>query len=173
MAALDPAVLEREIDEATASQAGYDSLVAIVGAIADSSTSIVNYGLKRALEDKGIKGRIRKGIMPYLYVAGFLSFAGREINTQNMSDVLRAMAVEPKVELIDAVLKAGIRSHLIYIYAHYLLVAMGKQPTDDAIAKIVRSIGIAPDRIAISEMHSLFQILVENEKAIGWEPEKR
>ena len=149
---IDPdVIIDKELDEQIASEAGYQAEVAIIRAIGSTVEGIMTYGLRRALQDKGLRGALRSGIMSYLFAAGFLSFAGREINRESITAVTKALGLTPNEELIEKVMGVGLRSHLIYVYIYYFLIAIGREPTEDALGAVVKSLGMEPDKIAILE----------------------
>ncbi|HVC58487.1 MAG TPA: hypothetical protein VND15_03370 [Candidatus Acidoferrales bacterium] len=159
MTDIDPDLMDKELDEEIASEAGYAALVAVITAVEDTSTNIMTYGLKRALQNKEIRSSLRSGIMPYLFAAGFLSFAGREMNKDSITAIAKALGLKPNDAMIEKVLKTGLRSHLIYVYAYYFLVAIGREPSDETISAVVESLGMKTDRTAILETYGFIKAL--------------
>lgn len=130
----------------------YGAIEAILGDICVDSDKIIMHGLSNVLKDREVDDLIRNGIMPYIYAAGFLSFAGREINWENMSKAVSAVGVVPDEQRVNLFLRSGVRSHLIYLYSFYFLLANGENPTEERIAHVVGSMGIAVDHAALEEV---------------------
>ncbi len=123
----------------------YSTLKVIINAVAQTSAQIVANEFVRAMGSSKVKGRIDESIMPYLYAAGFLSFAGREIDSDNVKRIVKSIGIEPDERYISALMSVKIESHLIYVYAFYYLIANGKQASEDNISKVVKSLGIEPN----------------------------
>ena len=148
----DAESFEEEIEEEIAAESGYEALLAVLGAIGDTSSGIISFGLRKALQEEGIKRNLKNGVMPYLYAAGFLSYVGREIDKQTITATLRAMNIEPKQNLMEEVIKLGLKSHLVYVYAYYLLMALGKEASVESISRIAAIAGgVEPDKAVILE----------------------
>ncbi len=122
------------------------AIKAITKAISVSSSDYMIATLDRLAGDKEIKAHVKDGIMDYLYVAGFLSFAGKEITRPRMEKVLRAVGITPDDKLITLLLRKGIKSHLMYVYSYYFLVAIGAMPTPEKMMAVVGALGRTPDR---------------------------
>ncbi len=136
-------------------EAGYLALKAIINSVATSSQNEMLIGLRSALEDKEIIDNTENGIMQYLYAAGFLSFAGREITKESLAATLGAIGIQSDEKLLDIIMRSGISSHLVYIYAYYFLVANGKDPAGENIAKVVEAIGVSANSQRIREVLAL------------------
>ncbi len=123
----------------------YKGLIAILEAISATSTQIIVQGLSDTLDSKDVKGALNSGILPYLYAAGLLSYAGRDIDKKSVSKVVASLGLKPQNDLIDIVLRTGVKGHLIYVYAFYFLIATGRQTTKENIKKVVEALGVKPD----------------------------
>jgi ribosomal protein L12E/L44/L45/RPP1/RPP2 len=121
------------------------TLQAIAQEVAQVSSKLIMVELRKALDAPEIKENIGKGMMLYLYAAGFLSFAGREITRTKVGAVVKSTGVEPNYELIDLLLKNDMKSHLVYVYAFYYLVASGKDPSKENVKKVLEAIKVKPD----------------------------
>ena len=130
----------------------YEAIEAILRDICAASDRIIMHSLSGVLKDKEVDELIRHGIMPYIYAAGFLSFAGREINHASLASSIRAVGIVPDDRIIALLLGSGVRSHLVYLYSFYFLLANGTAPTEANIAAVVRSIGMAVDRVALDSV---------------------
>lgn len=126
-------------------EAKYSTLNAIVNAVTVSSASITMAELKRILEDKDIQSSLRKGIMPYIYAAGFLSFSGREISASNISKIVASIGIKPDLNYINMLEKLNLKSHLIYLYAFYFVLANGRMASKDDLVRVVEAVGAEPD----------------------------
>ncbi len=129
----------------------YSSLSAIIDEILSASKKIMITELDKLLKQKNLGKAMEKGIMSYIYAAGFLSFAGREINKENLTKAMRAIGAQSDPRMIDALLKTGIKSHVIYVYAFYFLVANGKEASEENVRKVVEEFGISEDSKTLEE----------------------
>ncbi len=125
--------------------AGYLALKALLVSLSDTTQRLMLYGFDSTLKNKEVTGHIKDGIMQYIHVEAFLSFAGREITKENVENVIRSLGMEPDEKLIDLLVRSSPKSHLIYVYAYYLLVAEGSDVTAQNICKVVDAVGIVPD----------------------------
>ncbi|MDE1823426.1 MAG: hypothetical protein KGI00_04100 [Candidatus Micrarchaeota archaeon] len=121
-------------------------LEAIVEAVSNSSVDVVTSELAKTMRDERVRAHMKDGIIAYLYAAGFLSFAGREINRENLSKVVSAIGIRPNDALIDIVIGAGVKNHLVYVYAFYYLLANGLERSDENIRKVMNAIGMEADK---------------------------
>lgn len=132
----------------------FEALKVIVETTAATSSRLIISEFQQTIQNREIVSNI-SGLMPYLYAAGFLSFAAREINEQNMSDILTSIGIKPNPELIKVVLDIGIKSHLVYVYAFYFLLANGIDTSDDNILNVVKSLGLPPDKSRVAEVREM------------------
>jgi ribosomal protein L12E/L44/L45/RPP1/RPP2 len=128
----------RDVDEDTRSV--FTTLASIVMESSESCTKIVLRKLLCLLGNSNIKAHLDK-MFPYLYTAGFLAFAGREINGENISNVLRAIGMTPEEDIEKLLLSTcNIRNDLVYVYACYFLLVMGREMTEENMSKVLRAI---------------------------------
>ncbi len=139
------------IDEDTYRAASIATLKAIINTLATSSAEFIVAELQRLLGEETVMKHL-SAIMPYLYAAGFLSYAGREINAESVTKVLKGAGIEADPEIVDLLFKANVKSHLIYIYSYYFLVALGKLGTASEIADVVRSLGLEAEESRIGDV---------------------
>lgn len=130
----------------------YKGLMAILEAISASSTQIIVQGLAGLLESDQIRRYLDRGVMPYIYTTGFLSYAGREINSKSMSRCIAALGITPDDGLIDMLLKAKVRSHLLYVYAFFFLLANGRPTTKESMERVVEALDMKVDQAALAEV---------------------
>lgn len=130
----------------------YEAIEAILSDISATSCIVIMHGLSGVLKGKEVDALINDGILPYIYAAGFLSFAGREITFASLSNMVRSLGIVPDDRIITLFLGSGVRSHLIYLYSFYFLLANGIEPTKERIAEIVTSLGMAVDPIALDDV---------------------
>ncbi|MDE1845992.1 MAG: hypothetical protein KGH53_01785 [Candidatus Micrarchaeota archaeon] len=126
-------------------------LSATVEMVSRITTALLLSELKRSLGDENIKAHIHDGISSYLYVAGFLSLTGREISRENMINCLQLLKIKPKDELLDAIFKANIKSHLVYVYAYYFLLSVGREITVEDLVQVLKTIGVPEDKVSAAE----------------------
>lgn len=130
----------------------YQALIAIIKSLTSASESVLIDQLGKGMKSAEVRSHIKDGILPYVYAAGFLSFAGREIDRDNLSKVIKAIGITPNNAFIDALHNAGIKSHLIYVYAFYFLVANGKETSEENMSAVISALGLQPDKNRISDI---------------------
>ena len=107
----------------SAGDARYSALKAIIDEITNCSDSYMSMALGVLMQRPEIRKHIDGGVMPYLYAAGLLSFAGREITDESLSKLLKVIGVKPDRKLLDIIMESGVKSHLVYIYSFYFLLS--------------------------------------------------
>ncbi len=122
-----------------------ETIDAIVTALTSTTKVVMIAGFKKFMETDHIREVFAQGLMPYVYAAGFLSFAGREITEDNLTKAINSIGMTPNPAHIEALLKTGITSHLMYIYAYYYLLAVGQEPTITRIINVTKEFGIPPN----------------------------
>lgn len=146
-------------DLATQSVDGIDSkansVLIAYSATIDNITKIVRKlltaELQRLLGENAVKAYLEEGIANYIYAAGFLSLAGRDITKESLASMVESLGVKPNEILLDAVFKAGIKSHLMYVYAYYYLLSTGKEIGVEDLEAVLTKLGISVDKAAASE----------------------
>ena len=139
----------------------YEAIEAVLGDICAASGKVIMHSLSSVLKDRDVDELIKRGMMPYIYAAGFLSFAGREINWANLSAMVSSLGILPDGRIISLFIGSGVRSHLIYLYSFYFLLANGIEPSKERISSVVNSLGIAVDPVALGEV---IEFLKRNER---------
>jgi ribosomal protein L12E/L44/L45/RPP1/RPP2 len=151
------------IDSDTYADASISAFKAILGALSSSTERFLEAEVIRVLEKPKIRAHIRE-IMPCLYAAAFLSLSGREISEDSITKTLSIIKVEPNPEIVRLLFKANVRSHLVYLYAYYLLLAFGKLGSKKEIMALVKGIGIQADP---SRLNDVLAFLEAPEKKAG------
>ena len=146
------AVMESARDGDASLRSAYEGLGAIVEQVEASSKKIIMLKLMELLNDKNVVANMRNGMMSYIYAAGLLSFSGREISRKSMASVIRSIGIRPDGRMIDLILGAGIRSHLVYVYAFYFLLANGIEPTVKGMMGVASSLGVGGDESTAREI---------------------
>lgn len=137
-----------EVDE---QQAQYMSLKVIVNAVSTSCSRIILSELKKLLGTPEVNSRMKNGIMPYIYAAGFLSFAGREISADNIGKLMSSVGLAADSGIMDVLNGSNLKSHLIYVYAFYFLMANGVAPTSNEVMAVVEAMGMHADEAVANE----------------------
>ena len=130
----DKAVLETELAV----------LRALMSAIASTESSFISAEFRRIVQTPAIIEHANE-MMPYLYAAAYISYAGREITEETVGAVLRAARFVPDRKLLRMLENANVKSHLMYIYSYYFLLALGRVGSTDEIMKLVSSLGMEAD----------------------------
>ena len=143
--------------------AQYAALRATLDSLASTSSEYMSSALKQLMENDEIKAHIKQGIMPYIYAAGLLSFAGREITEENLSKLVKAIGIVPNEYLMDVLLKTGIKSHLVYVYAFYYLVASSVGVSTEKMEEVVEALGVQSDMQIAEEMRQLCMKMFETQ----------
>ncbi len=149
--ALDEEAALNGIDSDTYTDASISAFKAVLVALSNSTVRFLEAETVRILENPMVKARIND-MMPYMYAAAFLSLSGREINEDSITKTLSIIGVEPKPEIAELLLGANVRSHLVYIYAYYLLLAFGKMGTEKEIIALVNGLGIQTDSSRLKDV---------------------
>jgi ribosomal protein L12E/L44/L45/RPP1/RPP2 len=133
------------LSDSTYVQARYATLEAIINSVTSSSAKLIMLELRKVLSDKEVQESLTEGIMPYIYAAGFLSFAGREITKDSLTKTIESVGIKPNIKHIETLGKVGLKSHLIYLYAFYFILANGHMATEKDMEKVVESVGADTD----------------------------
>lgn len=120
---------------------GFAVLKAVMEAIADTQNRFISAEFMRIVKSPELMGHVDE-VMPYLYAAAYLSFAGREIDEENTGNVLKTVGFTPNKKILQLLEGVNMRSHLIYVYTYYFLLAMGREGTAEEILKLVKALGI-------------------------------
>jgi ribosomal protein L12E/L44/L45/RPP1/RPP2 len=143
------AVLDDVEAQKVLGRATYGSYRAIIKAVTNVSEKIIVKALKDTLANDLAKDRIKE-LIPYLYAATFLSFAGREINEETICSVMEPVC-KPNDERLRIVSQLGLRNHLIYVYSYYYLLANGRDASESAVRDVVKAVGVRFDKKAFDE----------------------
>ena len=129
-----------ESDEVAETEVVVESAFAIVDALLDTEKAFMRDRFKAMFSSPTIKGRVREAL-PCLYANALLSLSGKETTKETLEAVLSTVSIKIDPPLVASLCKEGIKSHLLYIYAYYFLLAFGKQGTTKEILNVVRSLG--------------------------------
>lgn len=130
----------------------YSALKAIVSATADSSARWTYKEFARIMADSNVQEHL-DNIMPYMYASALLSFSGREINDDNISKLFNALGFSVNHEMTQMLTgKVNIKSHLLYIYVYYFLVALGKENTAENMLKVTDALGAVSERSRVGDV---------------------
>ena len=130
----------------------YEALEAILKDISLTSSKMIMHSLSGVLRDRAVVDLLKHGVMSYIYAAGFLSFAGREINEESLSNAVHSLGMVPNKKVIRLFLESRVKSHLVYIYSFYFLLANGERATKQRIAHVAESLGMKADHAAIDQV---------------------
>ena len=111
----------------------------------------------RALENEDFIMHLNDGIVRYLYAAAFLSFAGKEITKENLTNAIISLDVKPNYEFIDIILDTKLKSHLAYVYIYYYLLVNGTAVSEKKLIDTAKSLGIKADRATAAEVLKFVQ----------------
>lgn len=126
-------------------------LKALMGAIASTEISYMSAEFRRIVETKGIIEHAGE-MMPYLYAAAFVSYAGREITEESVGAVLRATGFVPDRSLMRLFEASKAKSHLVYIYSYYFLLALGREGTAGGMMSLVKALGMDADEARANDV---------------------
>ncbi len=133
----------------------YSAAESVVKAVADTCAQLLIAELQKALSNEDVRSHVKDGVMSVLFAAAFLSFAGREITKESLTNVLKVIHLEPNPKMVDLVLGAGIKNHLIYAYAYYFILVNGLDATESEIADVVGVLGLSANLQTIREVVNL------------------
>ncbi len=130
----------------------------LIGEVTSTSKVVLMRGLTEIVDDPGVQARLSDNrLVPYIYVVGFLSFCARDVTRESISSTLNAMGVNPDPSLLDIIMGAKPKSHLVYLYCAYTLVAMGKGADQAKVMAFAKAFGITPDQEAAREALEIFE----------------
>jgi ribosomal protein L12E/L44/L45/RPP1/RPP2 len=134
----------------------FSTLSGIVLESSESATKAVLQKLMCLLNNKNISKHLDK-MFPYLYTAGFLAFAGREINGENISKVLHSVGMKPHEDIEKMLLSTcNIKNCLIDIYACYFLMVMGSEVNEENLLKVLGAIKAPQNKAAAREVMVMY-----------------
>ncbi len=145
-------------DQHSAAEVYATLLEKLIGEVTSTSKEVLTRGLGEIVQNGAVQARLSDNrLVPYIYVIGFLSFCARDVNRENVSTTLRAMGIEPDPELLEIVMSAKPKSHLVYLYCAYTLVAMGKGADQAKVMAFAKALGVTPDPDAAREALEIFE----------------
>lgn len=147
--------LTDEMANGSSDETSYAALQAIISAVSSSSSEYILSSFRKLLADQNIAANVGTGILDYMLAAGLLSFAGREIDRKSLSRVVKAVGITPDPKMVDILITTGIKSHLIYLYAYYFLVAGRTPVSEQKMMDVVDALGLKPDRDRAAKMLAL------------------
>jgi ribosomal protein L12E/L44/L45/RPP1/RPP2 len=130
----------------------YEAIEAILKDISLTSSEMIMHSLSGVLRDRDVVDLLKHGMLPYIYAAGFLSFAGREINEENLAKAISSLGMKPNNRIVTLFLESRVRSHLVYIYSFYFLLANGERATKERIMHVVESLDMKVDHAAMDQV---------------------
>jgi ribosomal protein L12E/L44/L45/RPP1/RPP2 len=134
-----------------------ETLKAVIKAIFTTSEQLMISALEKALKNEDFASHLNDGIIRYLYAAALLSFAGKEIDRENLAAAIGSLGISPDYKFIDIVMAANLKGHLTYVYAYYYLLVNGVAVSEQKLIETVESLGIKADRHAAEEVLKFVQ----------------
>jgi ribosomal protein L12E/L44/L45/RPP1/RPP2 len=134
-----------------------ETMKAVVSAVFSTSQQLLMSSLDKTMQNKEFLAHLDDGIVRYLYAAAFLSFAGKEINKQNLTDVIASLDQKPNDKYIDILLSTKLRSHLMYVYIYYFLLVNGMTVSEKKLLDTAKLLGIKADRATADEVLKFVQ----------------
>ncbi len=148
-------VADAKVSMEEESRMRYEVMERLVLDITSKTSGLLLRSLRQILENEDVKSQYKNGIFNYIYIAGFLSLAGKPITKENIIGVFNAAGAVPQKKLVDIVMGLELRSHVIHFYAYYLLMVLGMTPDLDNICAVVESCGEESDRDAAKDILAL------------------
>ncbi|MGI0141024.1 MAG: hypothetical protein ACREBF_00005 [Candidatus Micrarchaeales archaeon] len=68
-----------------------------------------------------------------------------------MSELLKLPGVNPNETILNALFASNLKSHLVYIYAYYFLLSMGRDISIDSLNAVLKAIGVPEDKERAAE----------------------
>jgi ribosomal protein L12E/L44/L45/RPP1/RPP2 len=143
---------QAELEKMKSCEVISETMKAVIRAVFSTSEQLMMSTLDKAMKNEGIALHLDEGIIRYLYAAALLSFAGKDINKENLAGVIKSIGMEPNGEFVDLVLSSGIKGHLVYVYAYYYLLVNGVAVSEQGLMDTVESLGTKADRRTAAEV---------------------
>lgn len=110
-----------------------------------ASAILVINELKRALENPLTQRYLGSGIVKYIAAVGALAFAGKDIDSDGIALLLRAVGTIPEQSLLEGVSQLRFKNHILYINAAFYIHLLGNELTIEALLKVIRAMEAPPD----------------------------
>jgi ribosomal protein L12E/L44/L45/RPP1/RPP2 len=119
----------------------FESVSAIVNSLMDTEKVFLQTNFRRLTGFEGARNRLDE-IVPYAFAGALLSLSCKEINEESITALLSGVGIKPDPESISVITRTWSKNHILYIYAYYFLLALGKDSIDSGdLIKVVKSLG--------------------------------
>lgn len=140
-----------DLDNEAMTEMLFESVYAVVDSLVDTEKAFMQTTFKKLADSKEVRNKLIE-IIPCIYAGALLSLSGREINNETLTAVVSSVGITINTEGASMVSKAWGKSHLLYIYAYYFIVAFGrKNVTKEDMLEVVRSLGTDTDEETAKE----------------------
>ncbi len=133
----------------------FETLSGVVNSATRNASKLVIEELSKLMSDERVKGHLGT-VSPYIYTAGFLAFAGRAINNENISKVMASIGAELNPQVEQMLTNTKVRNNVVYMYALYYLMIMGREITEENMFKLLRAINEQPEGDAAQDVLELY-----------------
>ncbi len=103
------------------------------------------------LKNTDILERFGNEALPYIWAVSSLCFAGMDIYRENIGELLLAVGVKPRDDLMDAIMELRFRNKLIYVISLNYLVFIGVEPTVESTIDVSKAMGATPDAVVAQQ----------------------
>lgn len=155
-------ISEEELEKQAAQIFG-DAHKQIIHDIVSTTTYISTKEMFRAINEKGVYSFLKGGLFPYAASALVLALSGKEIESGSIKRVVKALDIKPEDNLLKELETLNYKNHIVYINALYLLLAMGRDPTEESITKVATAIGAVADKGRAKFVMELYNQKIKDE----------
>lgn len=146
----------------------FDSVYAIINTLMSTEKAFLQINFKRLIESEEARDNLEK-LIPYVYGSALLSLSGKDINKETLSAVVSSAGIMVNPDYASIVSRVWNKSHLLYIYAYYFLLAFGKEDISKKdLLKVVRSLGADADEKTAEETLTFIKAKKKAEEDSRW-----
>ena len=129
----------------------------------------INDAIQKAsiLEKIGMKvarGMMEKAMAPYIAAVVVLAFASKEINTENVEMLIKAIDLSPNKRLLEFVASLNLKNNFVCVPAIYFIKLVSKEPTPQMIVNVVSSLGMESDIKSATHVLEIYSQFLEHEE---------
>lgn len=155
-------ISEEELEKLAAQVFG-DAHKEIIRDIVNTNVYISTKEMFRGINEKGIYSFLKGGLLPYAASALILALSGKDIDSGAVKKVVKALDIDPDPKMLKELETLNYKNHIIYINALYLLLTLGREPTEESITKVATAIGVKADPIRAKDVMELYNKKIKNE----------
>jgi ribosomal protein L12E/L44/L45/RPP1/RPP2 len=134
-----------------------DSNKDIIKEMAKTDSDLVIQEMQRTIDMLGVDAFVEGKFLPYAAACVILAFSGRELNSRNIERLVKSMSVEPDKQMLGLIDTLHYKNHLVYINALYLILVLGRDPTEKLVAQVAAAMDMKPDPEAVKYVMEIYE----------------